>query len=344
MRTSRHAFSAPILAAGLAALALAGCEFRPNRGPSRVKPDDNAPAWFSNPPIDARLIYAVGADPQHDRAKAMTDARRNLASQLHVVLRSDGSDLDDGFVPATAAGEPPLLIDDLPGVQLDKQFDAPSCLYVMITFNRAGWADALRARIDQLDGQIRATMAAAPAAPEATSTPVGNAARNYLALLPLVREREEQAARLRLAAGEAAVQTAPMSSAGLRQQLAAVAGLISVDINADPNLAPIQAQLNDAAAGMGLNIVAGNPQPALRVRLSLQEVTALNIDGLERLDATFVASVENGKDGRNLGGLSVKFRSSGLTDSVARERLNAKLMQRWKSYLENEFVSCLQRL
>jgi hypothetical protein len=329
----------------IAALLAAGCEpvYRVGREPVRNDPVNGPPEWVNQPPLDARYVYGVGADIAHDRTRAIADGRRDIARQLGIIIRGDEQEAEDVELDAENPGtRPRVSIDhlELPGITVTKQVDTPRCLYVQVALNREAWATGLRARIDELDAAMRKG-GEQPAEPGTTA--VATTARLYQRLMPLVQEREEKAAHLQIADPGGRVPAPPASSAGLREQLARMLDTVVVDLVADPALEPIMPQLTAACANLGLRIAPGADKPALRLKLTLAS-TSLIADGMERLDGTFQCTVLSGRDAANLGGIRITLRSSGLTDTLARDRLMRKILSRWSEYLEQDFVAYLTRL
>lgn len=328
-----------------AALIAAGCEptYRVGREPVRDEPLNGPPDWVSQPPLDMRYVYGVGADLGHDRARAIADGRRDIARQLGIIIRGDEQEAEDVELDAENPGtRPRVSIDhlELPGITVTKQVDTPRCLYVQVALNREAWATGLRGRIDELDRAMQAGIDQ-PADPGASA--VAAAARLYQRLMPLVLEREEKAAHLQIADPGGRAPTPPASSASLRERLARTLDTVAIDLVADPALEPIIPQLSAACANLGLRLAPSSEKPALRLKLTLAS-TSLIADGMERLDGTFQCVVLSGRDGANLGGIRITLRSSGLTDTLARDRLMRKILTRWSEYLEQDFVSYLTRL
>jgi hypothetical protein len=328
-----------------AALFVAGCEptYRVGREPVRHDPQNGPPEWVAQPPLDSRYVYGVGADLNHDRTRAIADGRRDIARQLGIIIRGDEQEAEDVELEAENPGtRPRVSIDhlELPGITVTKQTDTPRCLYVQVALNREAWATGLRGRIDELDNALRASIAQ-PADPGAT--PVATTARLYQRLMPLVQEREDKASHLQIADPGGRAPVPPESSAGLRERLARTLDAVIIDLVADPSLEPIIPQLTAACANLGLRIAPGAEKPVLRLKLTLVS-TSLVADGMERLDGTFQCTVLSGRDAGNLGGIRITLRSSGVTDTVARDRLMRKILTRWSEYLEQDFVSYLTRL
>jgi hypothetical protein len=340
-----------LLCAGLAAiLAVPGCgepAYRPGRGITRTEvKDEGVPAWVNNPPLDSRLIYGVGADVRRDRARAIADAKHDIARQLHIVIKGDGQDdeaLDDEDQddPATGA-RPRVAVDhlELPGVTVTRQSETPRCLYVQVALNREAWATGLRQRINELDAQIKAVLDE-PVVDD--GHPIGATARRHQRLLPLVADREEKLSHLEIADPGGPMPSAPITSAAMHEELARLLDRVTVDIVADPALEPILPQLAGSCANFGLRVTQGLPDAVLRLRMQLV-VTPLQVDGMERLDGKFDTSTVLVKDARELGHFHVDARASSLTDTVARDRLMRKIISSWTSYLEHDFVGCLTHL
>lgn len=328
-----------------AALISAGCEptYRVGRAPERHEPLNGPPEWVAQPPLDARYVYGVGTDLGHDRTRAIADGRRDIARQLGIIIRGDEQEAEDVDLEAENPGtRPRVSIDhlELPGITVTKQVDTPRCLYVQVALNREAWATGLRTRIDELDGSIRAGI---DQPVEPGTSPVAATARLYQRLMPLVGEREEKAAHLQIADPGGRSSTAPTSSVSLRERLARTLDTVVIDLVADPALEPIIPQLTAACANLGLRIAPGADRPAMRLKLTLAS-TSLIADGMERLDGTFQCTVLSGRDAANLGGIRITLRSSGLTDTVARDRLMRKILTRWSEYLDQDFVAYLTRL
>jgi hypothetical protein len=343
-RLLRHAI---LPTAIVAVLVAAGCEpqYRPGRGPVRTDPSaDGMPAWVNEPPLDRRYVYGVGTDVKGDRNRAIAEGRRDIARQLRIVIRGDEQEAEDVDLADEIPGSRPRVSIDhleLPGITVTKEVETTRCLYVQVALNREAWATSLRSRIDELDRAMRTTIE--QQLPGPATGPVGQTARLYQQLMPLVTEREEKADHLRIAEPGAALAEAPITSATLRERLARVLDAVTVDIVADPALDSILPQLTASCANLGLRIAPGMTQPTLRLKLQLQ-TSALSVDGLERLDGTFQSTVLTGKDGQNLGGITIALRSSGLSDTVARDRLMRKILVRWAEYLDQDFVAYLTRM
>lgn len=341
----RHSIAFAPAALIVVALITVGCEpvYRVGREPVRNDPVNGPPAWVAQPPLDARYVYGVGTDLNHDRTRAIADGRRDIARQLGIIIRGDEQEAEDVELDAENPGtRPRVSIDhlELPGITVTKQADTSRCLYVQVALNREAWATGLRSRIDELDGSIRAGI---DQPNEAGTTPVAASARLYQRLMPLVQEREDKAAHLQIADPGGRSATPPASSASLRERLARTLDTVVIDLVADPTLEAIIPQLTAACANLGLRIAPGADKPALRLKLTLAS-TSLIADGMERLDGTFQCTVLSGRDATNLGGIRITLRSSGLTDTLARDRLMRKILTRWSEYLEQDFVAYLTRL
>ncbi len=328
-----------------ATLIAAGCgpTYRVGREPVHNDPGNTPPDWVNQPPLDMRYVYGVGADLSHDRTRAIADGRRDIARQLGIIIRGDEQEAEDVELDAENPGtRPRVSIDhlELPGITVAKQVDTTRCLYVQVALNREAWATGLRGRIDELDSSMRS---GSDLPVEPGTTPVAANARLYQRLMPLVQEREEKAAHLQIADPGAHPPTAPASSASLRERLARTLDTVVIDLIADPALEPIIPQLTAACANLGLRIALGAEKPAIRLKLTLSN-TSLIADGMERLDGTFQCTVLSGRDAANLGGIRITLRSSGLTDTLARDRLMRKILTRWSEYLERDFVDYLTRL
>lgn len=340
----RHALLPTVIAA---ALFCVGCEpqYRPGRGPVRTDPSaDGMPTWVHEPPLDRRYVFGVGTDVKGDRNRAIAEGRRDIAHQLHIVIRGDEQEAEDVDLTEEIPGSRPRVSIDhleLPGITVTKEANTSRCLYVQVALNREAWATSLRSRIDELDRAMNVAIEQQPPAPE--TGPVGRTARLHQRLMPLVAEREEKADHLRIADPGAALAEAPITSAALRERLARVLDVVTVDIVADPALDSILPQLTASCANLGLRIAPSAAQPTLRLKLQLQ-TNSLAVDGLERLDGTFQSTVLTGKDGQNLGGITIALRSSGLSDTVARDRLMRKILVRWAEYLDQDFVAYLTRM
>jgi len=345
---SRIWLSAPVVGV-LVLLVACGPQYRPGREPPKVESRSNSiPSWVLQPPVDAEYTYGVGTDLGKDRATAIADARRDIAHQLRIVIRSDGQlDEDDLDVDEDPNGPPRVIIDhlELPGITVTRQAETDHCLYVQVALNRSAWSAALRNRISELDRDIEAILSSHDLQPDIDpkAHPVGSAARLHQRLMPLVSAREEKLSHLLIAKPGAIAPQAPITLAEMRERLRKVLDRVTVDIIAAPDLEAILPQLTATCAGIGLRISPGLlNQPTLRLRLTLTSRQQM-VDGMERLDGSFQCMIETG-DGTSLGGITITLRSSSLTTTVARDRLMQKIMVRWAEYIEKDFVSYLTRL
>ncbi len=328
-------------------LLLTSCEppYREGRGPERIEvPQNTIPPWVLQPPINSTYVYGVGTDLKKNRSTAIAEGKQDIARQLHIVIRSD--DQDDIDLEDEIGSRPRVSINhlELPGITVVKQEETEHCLYVQVALNREAWATSLLTRIKSLDDEIASVLASHDQEPEIDPLihPIGSVARLHQRLMPLVNEREEKAKHLQIAKPGAYLANAPITSATMRENLARVLSVVTVDIVAAPDLDPILPQLIATCANIGLSITPGADNPTLRLKLTLSS-NHIMVDGMERLDGTFRSIVETG-DNKNLGGITITLRSSSLTDTVARDRLMRKILVRWAEYLENDFVAYLTRL
>ncbi len=332
-----------------ATLWLAGCDpaYRAGRGPQRIAPPDNSiPHWVLQPPIDFTYVYGVGTDLQKDRNRAIAEGRRDIARQLHIVIRGDDQEITDIDVDDDLSNQAVTSIDHLevPGITVTKEVETEHCLYLQVSLNREAWATSLLTTIDGLDKEIIQALNRHQQQPDIDpqAHPIGSAARLHQRLMPLVSKREEKARHFHIAKPGGYLPEAPMTSAVMREKLARVLAAVSVDIVAAPDLDPILPQLTATCANLGLHMTPGAVHPLLRLKLTLNSSTSV-VDGMERLDGSFRSTVETG-DGRNLGGITITLRSSSLTNTVARDRLMRKILVRWAEYLDNDFVAYLTHL
>jgi len=332
-----------------ALLWLTGCDpaYRAGRGPQRIEPPDNSiPHWVLQPPIDFTYVYGVGTDLRKDRNRAIAEGRRDIARQLHIVIRGDDQDINDIDLDDDTGNQPLTSIDHLevPGITVTKEIETEHCLYVQVSLNREAWASSLLTNIDGLDKEILQVLDRHQQQPDIDSQahPIGSAARLHQRLMPLVSKREEKARHFHIAKPGGYLPEAPMTSAVMREKLAAVLAAVSVDMVAAPDLDPILPQLTATCANLGLNMTPGAVHPLLRLKLTLNSSTSM-VDGMERLDGSFRSTIETG-DGKNLGGITITLRASSLTNTVARDRLMRKILVRWAEYLEHDFVAYLTRL
>lgn len=339
----------PTTALVIALALLVACEpkYRPGREPPRAETRSNAiPSWVLQPPLDPDFTYGVGTDLQMDRNNAIAEGRRDIARQLRIVIRGDGLEDDDDDFADEPNARPRVTIDhlELPGLTITRQAETDHCLYVQVALNRTAWAEALQNRIRELDRDIAAVLANHERQPEIDPAkhPVGSAARLHQRLMPLVSAREEKLAHLQIAKPGVITPAAPITLAEMRERLRLVLDRVSVDIVAAPDLEPILPQLTATCAGIGLRITPGAAKPTLRLKLTLHSMRQ-QVDGMERLEGTFQSLVETGA-GSNLGGITIRLRSSSLTDTIAQDRLMRKILVRWGEYIENDFVEYLARL
>jgi hypothetical protein len=337
-----------LASAVLIACSMASCDpqYRAGRGPERITPPDNSiPHWVLHPPLSQQYVYGVGTDLKKNRAAAIAEGQRDIARQLHIVIRGDQHQDEIDF-DEDSGGPARMVVNqlELPGITITKQFETEYALYLQVALDRQAWAASLRSRISALDNDIQQVLTSHRTNPEINPQmhPIGATARLHQRLQPLVSEREEKAQQLQIAAPGEFISPAPISSATMRENLAAVLTSVQVDIIAAPNLQPILPQLTASCANLGLRITPGAAQPTLRLKLTLQH-QQMTVDGMERLEGTFQSTVETG-DGKNLGGITITLRSSSLTQTVARDRLNRKILVRWAEYLDNDFIAYLTRL
>jgi hypothetical protein len=327
-----------------------GCEpvYRTGRGPKRVEPPDNSiPHWVLHPPIDLTYVYGVGTDLRKDRNTAIEEGRRDIARQLHIVIRGDNFNANDIDLDVEDNGSSPVTSLDhleLPGITITKEVVTEHCLYLQVALNREAWASSLLVAITGIDQEINQVLDSHKNKPEIDprTHPIGSAARLHQRLMPLVNTREEKARHFHIAKPGGYLPNAPITSSAMRETLASVLAAVSVDMVAAPDLDPILPQLTAACANLGLSITPGAANPLLRLKLTLNSSQSV-VDGMERLEGTFRCTVETG-DGRNLGGINITLRSSSLTNTVARDRLLRKIQVSWADYLDSDFVSFLTRL
>lgn len=346
-RATHAIFLLPVIAGVLMLLAACEPRYRPGREPVRVETaPQGIPTWVLQPPIDPEYTFGVGTDLRLDRNRAIADGRRDIARQLHIVIRSDEQDADELDVEDDTASRPRVTIDhlELPGITVTKEVQNDHCVYVQVALNRGAWATALRNRLTELDRDISAVLTSHQQQPEINPAlhPVGAAARLHQRLMPLVSAREEKLAHLLIAKPGTIYPAAPITSADMRDRLRQVLDRVTVDIVAAPDLEPILPQLTATCASIGLRITPGAAKPSLRLKLTLVSAI-LQVDGMERLDGTFQSMVETG-DGTSLGGITITLRSSSLTETIAHDRLMRKILVRWAEYIEKDFVAYLTRL
>lgn len=328
----------PICATILLAIA-GGCAYRPGRGPERVAPQDSTPpAWYSNPPMDTRLMYAVGAAAGRDQEAAVSEARKDLARQLHLVLDSNGEEVDDQTAPDTQRPATLHLKSlDLPGVKITRIERTEDAVFVLLAFDRTAWAESLRSRIRGVDGRIQDTLRN----PGPARTTVSAAARRHQMLRPLIAERDDLYARLLVAETGTEIAPAALTAERLRNDLAhACSGLVA-DLTLSSDLEPIERDLVGALASLGLRVRPGAAEADLHIDLSLN-IEQRSVDGMDRSEGTLTATVRRG-DRQSLGTLSVQVRASSSSATIARDRLLAKFAERWREYLDDGFVDCLTR-
>jgi hypothetical protein len=248
-------------------LAVAACTptYRPDRAPpesTQPQVDESLPSWVNNPPLDSRLIYAVGADVQHDRRRALADARRDLAQQLHIAIGSedgDGEDASAGEGDDTPSDLVHVDASELPGLTVVQWKDTSSCTYVLVSFDRQAWADTLRHDIADIDARVSAIIRdlAQHPDPDTQTHPVAAQARLYQQLLPLCLQRDAKVQHLRIADPAGLIAPGAVSVGDLQSQLARVLASVSVDVVADASLDPILSQLIAGCANLGLHVVTG---------------------------------------------------------------------------------------
>ncbi len=316
-----------------------GCAYRPGRGPARVEtPDSTAPAWYTNPPMDARLVHAVGAATGRDREAAVAAARKDLARQLHITIDGNGDEVDEPSAPGT---QRPATLHvkslDLPGVKIVRMEQTEDATFVLLSFDRVAWADALRNRILDVDSRIRD----AQRDRSRSGNPVANAALRHQLLRPLVAERDDLFARLLVADPGTTIPPATLTAERLRNELAQACSGLVADLTISSDLEPIERNLVGALASTGLRVRPGVAQADLRIDLGLA-IDQRVADGMDRAEGTFTATVQRG-DRQPLGSLSLQVRASSSSSSLARDRLLAKLVERWREYLDDGFVDCLTR-
>jgi hypothetical protein len=333
----RHSLLVCALAGVVAAGA--GCAYRPGRGPAKVDPlADNAPAWVRNPPLDPSIIYASGGVAGNDREGAIADARKNLAAQLHIVIDGDTAAVRDDDTPdLQRPAELHLKSLDLPNVRVNKLEYIGNVTYVLLAFDRSAWADQLRPQIATLDARIRDGLVHPPVA----TNRIAAAAKRYQLLRPLVQQRDELFARLLVADPNTTTGPAAVSVERLRNDLAGVLAGLSANVVVDGSLDAVQGDLYAALAGLGLR---ANPGIAgdLTVNLALRSGRS-SVDGMERIEGSFTVEVRNSAERRLLGSLDVRLRASATANAVASDRLNQKVVERWREYLDDGFVDCLTR-
>ena len=325
---------------------IAGCNeppYRAGRGPVNQDSDDGGmPAWVNSPEMDLDTVSGVGADIHHDLERAIIDARHDIAKQLHIVIAGDqrsDEDGDDDDQDSASGRHPRVVVDhlELPGLSVTRKADTPRCLYVQVALSRQAWATGLRQRLGELDAQI----AAVQAAPHGDAArPIAAGAVLYQRLLPLLSDREEKIAHLRIADPGGLLPPPPISLSTARENFIRLLDQVSIEVIADPELEAIIPQITGSCTNFGLRVAQGPASPTLRLRLQLR-INTDAVDGMIRLEGEFDAATTRGGDGRQLGDFHIQLRSSSQTETVARDRLLRKILGNWTDYLEHEFVNCL---
>lgn len=340
MPSTTHLHRAALLVGTVALLLIAsGCGYRPGRGPARVDPKTGTPPiWYTSPPLDTRLVHGVGAAAGHDREAAVAEARKDLARQLHIIIDSDGDEVDE---PGGTATQRPATLSlastDLPGVKITRMEQTEDAIFVLLSFDRAAWADSLRNRIRHVDGRIRDALTN----PAPGRTTVAGAALRHQLLRPLVAERDDLYARLLVAEPGTVIAPATLTAERLRNDLAQACNGLVVDLAISSDLEAIERDLVGALATLGLRVRPGAETANLHVDLGLA-IDQRTVDGMDRAEGTLTVTVRRG-DRQALGSLSVQIRASSSSASIARDRLLGKLAERWREYLDDGFVDCLTR-
>lgn len=337
--TSRLALAIPVGLAVVLVIA-AGCAYRPGRGPERIAPKDNSPpSWYSNPPLDTRMVNAVGAAAGRDREAAVAEARKDLARQLHITIDNNGDEIDDQTTPAF---QRPATLHvktlDLPGVKITRMEQTEDATYVLLTFDRPAWAESLRSRIRSVDGRIRDALIR----PATARSTVGATAQRHQLLRPLIAERDELYTYLLVADPSTEIAPASPTAESLRNDLAQACSGLVVDLSLSSALEPIERDLVGALASLGLQVRPGAGDADLHIDLKLS-IDQRMVDGMDRAEGTLSASVQRA-DRQSLGSISIQIRASSSSASIARDRLLSKLAERWREYLDDGFVDCLTRL
>jgi hypothetical protein len=331
-----------IVAIAVGLITITACDYRPGRGPTRVDPlADAPPTWVTNPPSDARLIYAIGGAPGHDREAAIAEARKHLARQLHITIDQDGDEVIDDQITPDYQRPATLRIKslDLPGVKIAKLEEVDDTIYVLLSFDRAAWAVSLRQRISELDARIQHGLAH----PEPATSLLAAAAKRHLLLRPLVMQRDDLYARLLVADPATEVTAGSLSVERLRNELASACSSHGVAWSLSPELETIEEDLSGALARFGLQVRTDAKPATVRLALDLR-LDQSQVDGMDKAEGAFHATVRRASDNSQLGSISVRLRASATTTALARERLLRKLLERWQDYLDGEFVECLGRL
>lgn len=342
MRSTTRLHNLSIALITVTVLLCIGCEYRPGRGPARVDPRaEELPAWVTSPPSDTHIVYAVGSAVPNDRASAVAEARKSLAKQLRITIDDNGDEVEDISLPPGTQQPATLHVKtfDLPDVKIVKLEQTTHALFVLLSFDRAAWATGLRQRIRDVDDRIQDALAR-PA--EARSVLVAAAKRHQL-LRPLVNERDELYARLLVAEPATEIASCALTTERLRNELATAASGHRVQLALDSHLEPAERNMVAALVRMGFQTQTNASGATLRLDLRLIQ-DARRIDGMERVEGTFVATVYRVSDGSLLGNISIRRRVNGLEVSIARDRLLNRLVEDWREYLDSEFINCLTRL
>lgn len=322
-------------------LVFSGCNYRPGRGPSPIDGSrDAAPAWYTNPPLDTRLVNAVGAVPGHNREAAVAEAHKDLARQLHITIDGNGDDVDDSQLAPGDQRPATLHVKslDLPGVKVIHLVHTSDATYVMLAFDRDEWATSLRGRIAAIDERIKEAQTYPPASHNA----LAGAAQRYQTLRPLVLERDDLYARLLIAEPVTAIPPGRLTQSRLRNEFAAACSGHVADLSIGTYLDPVEKDLAGALARCGFRVKPGASDASLRIDLAMN-LDQRTVDGVDRAQGSFNVSVRRGADNLLLGSMTVESRASSPSATIARDRLLQKLVEKWQDYLEDGFVDCLTR-
>ncbi|MBA2481440.1 MAG: LPP20 family lipoprotein [Planctomycetes bacterium] len=314
-----------------------------------------APAWVTTTPTSPGMLFAVGSAARGDRERAIAAARSELASGIEITIASERDERDTSHRSGDDTGLRTERYDRdtrsqvrlrvaqerLPGVVVRETADLDDRTAALVAMDRSAWAAGLRARIDEVDARLSA-LAAHSSDGDADAPPAAAAARLYQRILPIAIEREEIAARLRVADPAASVPASPVVVAQMRADLLRVLAQVAIAIASQAGSEALRPLANEACANQGLRVEPSTELAQLVVRIDLAQ-EATRIEREFRADGSVRADILEPSSGRVLGSLTLSERASALDETTARKRLLEKLARHLATDLDQHLLACIAR-